>query len=182
MFQPLSRYADFQGRARRSEYWLWFLFQVIAEIVFSIVESAAGGTNASAGSLVKLVEAIFKLAILIPTLAVAVRRFHDIGRTGWWVLFPFAVTVVALVVFLIFNGSQFIASMSSIEGLADKADTPEGALALLSAFGPMLLWVFVPAILASLVTFVFHVLDGTPGRNRFGPDPKGRGQANASVF
>lgn len=71
----LSKYADFNGRASRSEYW-WFM-------LFSLLISAAGeGINETAGGLVAL-------ALLLPHLAVAVRRFHDLGKSAWWILLMF---------------------------------------------------------------------------------------------
>ncbi len=180
MFQPFVKYVDFQGRARRSEYWLWFLFQIITSIVFSVLHNVID--HGSATGPAKIVESIFNLAILLPTIAVAVRRFHDIGRTGWWYLFSLVVLVIAMIVYISVNNAEFMNAMKSIGGLAGKTDTTDGAMALLSALKPMALWVGLPWFLASVVTFIFNVLDGTPGNNRFGPDPKGRGASVAKVF
>lgn len=68
----LSQYATFSGRASRSEYWWFFLFQVLALIVTSML----GDT----------VYSIVALLLLLPALAVGARRLHDIGRSGWWQL------------------------------------------------------------------------------------------------
>ena len=73
----LSKYADFSGRARRSEYWYWTLATFIADIVLSIVDVALGTS---------LLVLLFGLAVLLPGLAVGVRRLHDTGRSGWWLL------------------------------------------------------------------------------------------------
>jgi len=121
MFEPLRRYADFTGRARRSEYWLFWLFCLILEIAALVVVGVMGGspspTNLGLGGL--LLCAIV-LGLFVPSLAVTFRRLHDTDRSAWWVL----------IAFLPFIGG--------------------------------------------LVLFVFTVLDGTPGTNRFGPDPKSR--------
>lgn len=172
MFQPLARYFDFQGRSRRSEYWLWFLFQVIVSIVFSALKPVIG-------NIAEILNGIFSLAVFIPSLAVGVRRFHDINRTGWWILFPFVVFVVALIVFFSINGSSFMANMQSLSTMGPNP-TPDQAMAMMTALAPMA-WVFLVWFAAALVTFVFNVLDGTPGHNRFGADPKGRG-GNTNVF
>lgn len=68
----LSRYATFSGRASRPEFWWFFLFQILA----SVAASMLGDT----------VAALASLALLLPALAVGVRRLHDIGKSGWWQL------------------------------------------------------------------------------------------------
>ena len=68
----LSRYATFSGRASRPEFWWFFLFQILA----SVAASMLGDT----------VAALVSLALLLPALAVGVRRLHDIGKSGWWQL------------------------------------------------------------------------------------------------
>lgn len=88
------KYATFTGRARRKEYWMFFLFNMLAGWVLVFVDSALGTTdNPGNGSLYGL----YSLAVLLPSLAVAVRRMHDTNHSGWWILFPvvnfvFAVT------------------------------------------------------------------------------------------
>ena len=67
-----SKYADFSGRASRSEYWWWFLFLVLGTIAASIVSDT--------------VSALFSLATVVPSLAVGCRRLHDIDKSGWFQL------------------------------------------------------------------------------------------------
>ena len=176
MFLPLKRYADFMGRSRRREYWLWFLFQVILALVFGIIRKAAGDQNAQA---VQAVNSLVNLGLLIPTIAVSVRRFHDINRTGWWYVFPLVVFLVSLVLFLVLSSANLMTIFQQISQ-AGQHPTPDQSMAILQSLAP-LGWVFFAWWLASLVTFVFHVMDGTAGPNRFGPDPKGRG-GNINVF
>jgi uncharacterized membrane protein YhaH (DUF805 family) len=92
----LKKYAVFSGRARRKEYWLFFLF---AYIVYAVVGGIAAATHASA--LFALFGIIY-LAFLLPAWGVAVRRLHDTGRSGWWLLFgivPLAGPITLLVFF-----------------------------------------------------------------------------------
>ena len=121
MFQPFRKYFDFEGRARRSEYWLFALFVFIAVVACEMVAAVGEGLSMPAlrilGGFGVLIVA---LATLIPSLALHIRRLHDTNRTGWWLL-----------------------------------------IGLLPFFG-------------AIVLFVFSLLEGTPGSNRFGDDPKGR--------
>ena len=73
----------FSGRSRRKEYWLFALGVFIVSVALTIIEMMAGLEIAPD---VGLLSTIFSLIIFIPSLSVTVRRFHDIGRTGWWLL------------------------------------------------------------------------------------------------
>ena len=95
----LKRYAQFSGRAGRAEYWYFVLVYLLASVVLSIVDGIAGTFNPKTG--IGLLSGLFALALLIPTLAVAVRRLHDVGRTGWWVLIGF-VPLIGFIVLLVF--------------------------------------------------------------------------------
>lgn len=74
----LRKYADFGGRARRKEYWMFVLFNLIFAIVAAILDSMLGSSM--------LIYGLYGLAMLIPSLAVTVRRLHDIGKSGWMFL------------------------------------------------------------------------------------------------
>ena len=73
----LKNYAVFSGRARRKEYWMFFLIIFLISIAISIVGAMMGA---------ELLGMLYSLAVFIPSLAVAVRRLHDTGRSGWWFL------------------------------------------------------------------------------------------------
>jgi uncharacterized membrane protein YhaH (DUF805 family) len=80
----LKQYADFSGRARRKEYWMFALFNLIFIIVAMVLDNILGLT---AGELpYGLFYFLYVLAVLIPGLAVAVRRLHDVGKSGWMIL------------------------------------------------------------------------------------------------
>lgn len=106
----------FGGRSGRKEYWYFVLFSLIIATVLTIIDSVIGTFNPDLG--LGLLSGIYSLAILIPSIAVSVRRLHDIDRTGWWFLIS-----------------------------------------------------FVPLI-GTIILLVFAVLEGIPGNNRYGPDPK----------
>lgn len=81
----LSNYATFSGRAPRSEFWWFYLFLLLGNTVLGLVDSAFFGT-APDGSPVSLLGGIFSLAMILPTIAVGVRRLHDRDMSGWWYL------------------------------------------------------------------------------------------------
>ncbi|MEX5303935.1 DUF805 domain-containing protein [Kocuria sabuli] len=101
-----SKYAQFSGRASRSEYWWVFLYLAIVSTVISIL-GVTIGTNASGepngiGELLSILELIFGLVHLIPNLALGARRLHDTNRSGWFqliALIPFLGIIVLLVLF-----------------------------------------------------------------------------------
>lgn len=85
----LKQYADFSGRARRKEYWMFQLFAGIIAVVLMIVGSILDSMFGSNGVVSLLLVGVFYLAILLPALSVTVRRLHDTDKTGWWLLIAF---------------------------------------------------------------------------------------------
>ena len=75
----LQNYATFTGRARRSEYWYFVLFNVIISIALGFISGMMG---------ISILSNIYSLAILVPSIAVGVRRMHDVGKSGWFLLIP----------------------------------------------------------------------------------------------
>lgn len=73
----LKQYANFNGRSRRKEYWFFFLFYLLIFLGLSLLDQILG---------FGLLSSVFLLAMLLPSVAVGVRRLHDTGRTGWWIL------------------------------------------------------------------------------------------------
>ncbi len=80
----LKNYTGFSGRARRKEYWMFALFNIIFLIVAMIIDNILGTTIEGGGY--GLFYFLYALAVLIPGLAVAVRRLHDVGKSGWMIL------------------------------------------------------------------------------------------------
>ena len=96
----LKNYAVFKGRAQRQEYWYFFLFNIIISIALSMLDSALGNPGAGEGA--GMIGTVYSLAILIPSIAVGVRRLHDTGRTGWWMLIGLIPLVGVLVLLYFF--------------------------------------------------------------------------------
>lgn len=95
----IKKYADFTGRARRQEYWMFFLFYVLFYIGAVIVDGILGTF---------IISLLFSLALLIPSLAIGARRLHDTGRTGWWLLIGLVPLIggIVLLVFFIFDSVE----------------------------------------------------------------------------
>lgn len=82
----LKKYAVFNGRARRSEYWYFVLFNVIISIILKVVGFVIGSP---------FLDSVYSLIVLLPSLAVAVRRMHDVNKSGWYCLIPIYNLVLA---------------------------------------------------------------------------------------
>ena len=97
----LKKYSVFEGRAQRKEYWFFVLFYMIFGFVLTFVDSFLGTAYYVDGNaVVGLLSTPYGLAMLVPAIAVTARRLHDIGRSGWWILFgliPLIGTIVLLV-------------------------------------------------------------------------------------
>jgi len=99
-FQVLKKYAVFKGRARRKEYWYFALFNIIVSLVLGVVDVLTGSFSSEDG--MGLLGAIYSLAILIPAIAVSVRRLHDTGRSGWWLLI-ILIPLIGAIILLFFT-------------------------------------------------------------------------------
>lgn len=108
----LKKYAVFNGRARRQEYWMFFLVNFIIGFAISIIESFVGSRGA--------LGIVYSLAVLIPGIAVGVRRLHDTGRSGWWMLINL-IPLLGLIVFIVF------AVQDSQEGENQYGPNPKAA-------------------------------------------------------
>ena len=105
-----AKYADFSGRSSRSGYWYWYLFEILAFLTASLVDGILG-----TGPILVLIGA---LAIVLPSIAVAISRLHDIGRSGWWLLISL-VPLIGLIVLLVFY-------LTASDGPNEYGDAPDG--------------------------------------------------------
>jgi uncharacterized membrane protein YhaH (DUF805 family) len=118
MLLPLKRYADFSGRSRRKEYWMFTLGVVIVEVLLvalffmlagpSFGDAGPAGNISAAAWLPLGILVLFGLAIFIPSLAVAVRRFHDQDKSGWFILLSFIPYLggLILIIFMCIDGTR----------------------------------------------------------------------------
>jgi len=88
----LKKYAEFGGRARRTELWMFVLFNLIIGVVLALVDAMLGS---------RVLNGVYSLAVLIPSLAVGSRRLHDTGRSAWWLLIAL-IPIVGLIVLIVF--------------------------------------------------------------------------------
>lgn len=106
-----KNYVNFQGRARRRAYWMFVLFNIIAIILLAVIDGVIGTGGLLGG--------LYTLAVLLPSLALSVRRLHDIGKSGWWILLGL-VPFIGAIVLLIF------AVMDSQPGANQYGPNPKG--------------------------------------------------------
>jgi uncharacterized membrane protein YhaH (DUF805 family) len=97
--EVLKKYAVFEGRAGRKEYWFFILFNILISMALGYVDWLTGNINPETG--LGILSGIYALGVMIPGMAVSVRRLHDTGRSGWWLLITF-VPVIGAIVFIYF--------------------------------------------------------------------------------
>jgi uncharacterized membrane protein YhaH (DUF805 family) len=100
----LKKYVEFDGRSRRKEYWMFFLISFLVGIGCSIIDNVSGLTKAANG--LSPLNTLYGLAVFLPGLAVSIRRLHDTGRSGWWVLIGFVPCVgwILMIIWLATDG------------------------------------------------------------------------------
>ena len=104
----LKKYTVFSGRARRKEFWMFFLFSTIISIILAVIDEFMGWKFEMGGEIIGFLSTLYYLAVVVPYLAVIFRRLHDTERSGWWILIAFIplVGVLVLLVFLILQGTR----------------------------------------------------------------------------
>lgn len=101
--EVLKKYATFNGRARRKEYWYFVLFSALISIGLMIIDVVAGTFSTEGG--IGLLSGIYGLAVLIPSIAVLFRRLHDTSRSGWWLLIAL-IPIIGPIVLIVFLASD----------------------------------------------------------------------------
>ena len=92
MLMPLKRYADFSGRSRRKEYWMFMLFYTVIYMVLLIIDGTLG---------MFFFTAIFSVISLVPSISITARRLHDTGRSGWWQLLAVFLPLLGLIILVV---------------------------------------------------------------------------------
>ena len=157
-----SKYFTFSGRARRSEYWWFYLFTILLSIVAGIFDGMLGFGSEDLG----ILGTIATLITIIPSLSAQVRRLHDTGRSGWWI----GGALIAVIIFVL--GIVGAAGISGLDGT--------GADAFGGPVGIFMVIFIIAFIIYGIAMLVFMCQDSHEGDNKYGPSPKyGSG---ASVF
>lgn len=149
--KAMSQYADFSGRARRTEYWMFTLYNIIFGFIAAIADISTGLNfeNQQYG----LFSSLYALAVFIPGLAVAVRRLHDTGRSGKYIflaLVPLAAVMLLMAMTLLIQDAE-----------TQRFLLRNSAYVLI-----------ISTIIISIWLFVLFLLPGTNSDNQYGPDPK----------
>ncbi|PID50513.1 MAG: hypothetical protein CR991_01080 [Proteobacteria bacterium] len=97
--EALKKYVVFNGRARRKEYWFFVLFNILIFIALGIIDGITGSFSPEIG--MGLLSGIYWLAVLIPGIAVSIRRLHDTDRSGWWLLIGL-IPIIGAIVLIVF--------------------------------------------------------------------------------
>jgi uncharacterized membrane protein YhaH (DUF805 family) len=172
MFQPLRKYADFKGRARRAEYWSFMLLQSLAYgLIVGFALTGLGAKDLGSGIATVLMAfgilGLVSLALFLPNLAVLARRMHDINLSAWCLL---------LLV------PSVLANMKTMSTLMTLGKTQNMSAEVLASQLAGTSMISIVAMLCSLAVFVITVWPGTSGNNKFGPDPKGGSTVDIRVF
>jgi uncharacterized membrane protein YhaH (DUF805 family) len=120
---PLKKYAVFTGRAGRKEYWVFALVSFIISFFLGVIDVVTGSYNEELG--MGLLSGIYALAVLVPHLAVSVRRLHDTNRSGWWLgcmlgcmlvlaLIPEEIVSLTIIGLILFSGSGLVILIFSV--------------------------------------------------------------------
>lgn len=149
-----ENYANFNGRARRSEYWYFTLFNVIFSLITTAIDKML---NLDIG-----LNTVYSLAVFIPGLAVSFRRLHDIGKSGWLLVIIYLAIIIA----------AFVMVGASLTALAGGA-SPE-------SFGVGMIIALVVVLGLAIWLLVMFCTNGDIGENKYGPDPKADGSENIS--
>jgi uncharacterized membrane protein YhaH (DUF805 family) len=180
LLTPLTKYADFNGRAARAEFWP-FVAAIYALIALVLLVAFAVGGFSLDGFLAVYFHispwlSLFVLIILLPLLAVTTRRLHDPDRTGWWLIAPYVVGVAAYIVALIVNAGPMIDMLTNMRDAAQLHGAPLSPADMMTLQRPvfrlLLPWVVAPSLLAQIALYVYCARPGAPGDNRFGAAPR----------
>ncbi len=172
--QCLGYYAQFNGRATRAEFWWWVLVSNLAIVTAAIVDAVLTVIFLALGvPFIGPLAFLLIIGVFLPSLAVAVRRLHDIGKSGWWLLAWYGIDfvdsllfVAGLVLVVVFLAFGFGGDGGSGSGMSSTSWILLGGALLLSL-------VALAAILAVYVwALVWLVRQGQPGPNQHGPDPR----------
>ena len=152
--QVIRKSFVFKGRARRKEFWSWALFSALLNIVVAV----AVIVMSSSETVQACVSLLLALLMFFPGFSVAVRRLHDVERSGWWLGGYYMMSFVYIIVYVF-----LIASLGDLEG---------GITGATIVFGVLSLVFILAALIWAIVMLVWNFTEGTNGPNKYGEDPK----------
>ncbi|MGI9256351.1 MAG: DUF805 domain-containing protein, partial [Salinispira sp.] len=147
----LKKYAVFSGRARRKEYWYFTLVDLLFKFVNAVITrllSTIESAPAVMPVITFIIAVLYPLLVLVPALAVTIRRFHDTGHSAWWLLLAFI--------------AQLSATFGGVLLFVPSEIMPTSAARI---YGPVFL-------ISTTILLIFLTQDSQAGENRFGPNPK----------
>lgn len=141
-----ENYANFNGRARRSEYWYFILFNALFSFALTILDNLLGLQFGTADS--GVLNTIYSLAVFIPSLAVSVRRLHDIGKSGWLLLIAYGSII-------------FLAALLLLGSFMNAFDS-----------SPFIIIFALLIIAVAIWLLILFCTEGDDFTNKYGPNPK----------
>lgn len=150
---------QFEGRLRRSHFWITWGILFAAGFVLGLIP---------------IIGTFIGFALLYPQIAFQVKRLHDMGRSGWWVLAPIGANIVLGIVAIF----AVIGNMAANPGLYENQE----ASAFMEALGPLIVMIVIGIIINIGWLLWLGIADSQPGRNKYGPNPKNPVDDTANTF
>lgn len=152
VFRCFKKYSDFSGRASRAEYWYFFLFNILINTPLEILIRNTGGKESSFNA----VAGVITLILFLPNLAVATRRLHDTGRSGWWITFLGIATALSIMAF-VFMFALIISASPALKNLPPNV------------FDFLMKAPFYFIGILGIIFIIILSLKGDPETNKYGP-------------
>ena len=179
------KYFDFKGRARRSEYWWYCLFSVVACLIWAlfgtlllalpigmVVQHVSGNETAVLTTMI-IILCIPLLFLVLPSVSVQVRRLHDTGRSGWWMVASIILEIVAAALPFTLFGSDAIDF--------DFMEEFSRSFELSTAAGVADVGLTIATNAMSIILIVFSIFDSHKTENKYGPSPKYQQETNVCL-
>lgn len=147
----IRKYVTFEGRARRKEYWMFTLFNVVFVVVTMLLDILLFGATPDNPTSPRYLTTLYGLFVFLPTLTVVVRRLHDIGRSGWWLAGYYGVAFVCTILMM-------IGSVLMLGGKGSGMALTGGGFAVL--------------MITAVWMIVWMCFDSQAGENKYGPQPQ----------
>lgn len=158
----LKKYADFKGRARRSEYWFFYLFYIVLMLGVSFLFGIIGAFTSIGDTIGSVVTVLLSLALVLPLAAAQFRRLHDVGISGWWLGSYWILSLVMVAMFV------YVVAQAAVGG----EDAMYGFLMDHLLLCVVLVALMVVVLVWDIVMIVLTVFDSKPEVNKYGASPK----------